>query len=120
MGLSLITDIELGSTRVATGMGHGEGSGLMLLTVDLAVDVVTGTSCSRHSLRTISAVGATALGHETRNDAMEGEPVIKAIPGQFHKVGDGIGSISLEQLELDLARPVRARERLLLPHRVCE
>ena len=104
MRLALITDIELGSTRVATGVSHREGSGLMLLAVDLAIDLVAGAACSGHSLRTVTAVGATALSHETRNDAMEGEPVVKAILGQFHEVGDGIGSISLEQLELDLAR----------------
>ena len=84
-------------------MGHGQGAGLMLLAVDLAVDLVARAAGAGHAPSTLTAVGATSLGHEARDHSMEGQAVVKAFLGQFHEVGHGIGSIGLEQFQLDAA-----------------
>ena len=34
---------------------------------------------------------------------MEGQPVIKAISGKLHEIGNGVGSVLLEHLQLDIA-----------------
>ena len=84
-------------------MGHGEGAGLVLLAVDLTVDLVAGAAGAGHAAGTFTAVGATALGHESGNHTVEGQAVIKAVLGQFHEVGHGVGRIGLKQLQLDRA-----------------
>ena len=75
----------------------------MFLAVDLAVDLIAGSTCARHAASTIATVGASTLSHEARNHTVKGKTVIEAILRKLHKIGDRLGCIGLEQLELDQA-----------------
>lgn len=75
----------------------------MLFAVDFAVDRVAGATRSRHASGSFAAVGATTLGHETVDHAMESESVIKPIFCQLDEVGHGVRGIVVEHLQLDLA-----------------
>ena len=98
-----MADVELRAAGVATGMGHGQGAGLVLLLVDLAIDLVAGAAGTGHAAGAFTAVGASPLGHEAGDDAVKGQTVVEAILGQLHEVGDGVRGIGFEQLELDQA-----------------
>ena len=49
------------------------------------------------------AVRATALGNETVDDTVEGQPVIKAVPGQLGDLFDVFGRQVRTQLDDDIA-----------------
>ena len=91
-----MADEELRATGVAAGVGHRQGARLVLLAVDLTVDRVARPPGARHALGALTAVGATALGHEAINHPVESQAVVEAIFGQLHEVGDGVGSISIK------------------------
>ena len=103
MRLRLEADVELGSTGVFTGMGHGQGPSLMFLAVDLTIDHVPGAASARHAFGSSSCVGASTLGHEAWNHPVECKTVIEALLHQFDEIGSCVRSIGLEQLELDQA-----------------
>ena len=83
-------------------MGHGHGAGLVLLAINFAIDLIAGATGAGHATRTLAAVRASTLSHETGDDPVEGEAVIEAVLGQFHEIGHRVGSVGLKQLELDL------------------
>ena len=78
VGLGFMAEKELGSPGVLAGVGHREGAGLVLVGVDLAVDLVARATGTSHAGSTFTAVGATALGHEAINHAVEGQTVVEA------------------------------------------
>ena len=98
-----MNDEELASARVLTGMGHRKNARGMLLTVDLAINRVARTACSRHSFCAFTAVWASTLSHKTIDDAMEGKTVVKTFARELHKIGDGVRRILIEHFQLDLA-----------------
>ena len=103
MGLGFMADIELRATGITPRMGHRQGSSLMLLGVDLAIDLVTRATGPSHATGPIPTIRATSLSHEAGDDAVKRKPVIEAILGQFDEVGHGVGRVGLEQLELNQA-----------------
>jgi len=94
---------ELASACVLARVGHGKDARGMLFAVDLAIDGVARTPCSRHSLCTLTAVGTSTLSHKAVNDAMEGKTVVEAFARKLYKIGDGVRRILIEHFQLDLA-----------------
>jgi len=100
MGLGFMADVELRAAGVAAGVGHGEGTGLVLLGVDLAVDLIAGATGAGHATGTFTAVGATALGHEAGNHPVEGQAVVEAV------MDTDAGVIELELFDADAPNTV--------------
>ena len=98
----LVHDEKLASTSVLARMGHRQGTRTVLAAVDFAVDGVAGTPGARHAASPLTGIGAAALGHEPRNDAMEGQTVVEAFFRQLHKVRHCVGGVVIEHLQADL------------------
>ena len=60
------------------------------------------------------ALGAAALHHEVRDDAVEAEAVVEALLGQRDEVLDGLGRVLREELEVDLVAVLERDDRGLL------
>ena len=101
VGLGSVADVKLRAASVLAGMGHGQGARLVLLAIDLAVDLVAGAAGAGGATGAFTAVGATTLGHEAGNHAVEGQSVVEALLGELGEVGHGVGCIGLEQFEFD-------------------
>ena len=84
-------------------MRHRKDARGMLFTVDLTIDGVARTACSRHPFCALTAVRASTLSHEAINDAMEGKAVVEAFARELHEIGDGVRRILIEHFQLDLA-----------------
>ena len=91
--LGHVADEKLRTGGIRARVGHGEGAGLMLQIVLFIVDFPA---------RPAGAVpiGIPALSHETLDDAMEGQSLVKAGIGQMEEIGNRIGSLLEEQLHL--------------------
>jgi len=49
------------------------------------------------------ALGTAALDHEAGDHPVEDDPVVEVVAGQLDEVGDGLGGVLFEQLEVDRA-----------------
>ena len=90
--LAAVHDKELRSTGVASGVRHGQHAQIVVLVfaVQFAVDGVAGTAVA-------DAVGAAALCHESRNDAVKLQPVVEAVFREFDEVGDRVWCVLFKE-----------------------
>ena len=79
---------ELRSACVSTRVGHGQYALVveLVLTVQFAIDVVTGSTAS-------DALWTATLGDKSGNDPMELQAVVKAFFSEFDKIGHRVGSV---------------------------
>ena len=103
MGLGCMAEEELTSTGVATGMGHREGAGLMLLAVDLAGNRVARSAGASHGFGALPTVGTAALGHEAVDHPMKGQTVVEALLGQLGEIGHRAGGLGIKEIQVDQA-----------------
>jgi hypothetical protein len=91
--VSTVAYEKLGTAGVATGMCHRQYAAIVVLVVaiQLALDGVTRSPGT-------CAIGASALDHKVRDHPMKSETVVKALFGQFHKIGYGFWGILLVKL----------------------
>src|SRR4249919_3801942 len=87
-------DEELRAVRVRAGVRHREGTADDAVLIELVLELVA---------RPAGAVSAraAALDHEVRDDAVEGEAVVVAVPGEPGEVVDRLGRVFGEELDLD-------------------
>src|SRR5690606_5338922 len=90
-------DEELAAVGVGAGVGHGQDPALV-------ADAVAGLVLEGIA-RAAGAgpPGTAALDHEVRNDPVEVQAVVEALPGQVHEAGDGHRGLVGEELDGDLA-----------------
>ena len=76
-------------------MRHGQNSFVvkLVLTVQFAIDVVTGSTAS-------DALWTATLGDKSGNDPMELQAVVKAFFSEFDKIGHRVGSVFFKKLHL--------------------
>lgn len=93
-GLAVMHDEELGAAGVATSVRHRQRPALVLVRVvyHFAFDGVARAAGT-------GAVRAAALGHEARDDAVEGQAVVEAVVCQLLKVFDGARCVGVEQFK---------------------
>ena len=99
MGLGGVTDEELGTIGIGTGIGHTQATGFVDLpgiTPSLVFKAVAG------SAPTITP-RAAPLGHKSGNDPMEGQTIVKVITSQKNEVVDRFGDIRGKQIELNVS-----------------
>ena len=56
-----MADVELRAAGVATGMGHGQGAGLVLLLVDLAINLVAEAAGTGHAMGVLRLLRIPAM-----------------------------------------------------------
>ena len=83
--LRKLRDKELGTGRILATVCHGDDSRFVLEVVLFVIDGVTGTARS-------IPVRITALDHESLDDTVESETIIKALVCKVDKVRDGVRS----------------------------
>ena len=94
-----VSDIEAATERVLAGMGHAERTAEMIAVVILvafAVDLVAGVP------RAV-AEGASALRHETGQDAMEHAVVVELALDETDEASNRLRRLVLEQIDHQLA-----------------
>ena len=93
-----VGDEELRAVGAGSGVGHGEDAGLGVCQRrnDFIAEFVSGTSCS-------CASWITALNHEVRDDAVEGEAVVISTLGEVEKVCGSHRSLTGKDCALDLS-----------------
>ena len=82
-GAVVDADEELRSVRVGTGVRHRDRAERVLALHRLVGELVAGTTAT-------AALGATALDHELRHDAVEREVVVVALAREPDEVVDGV------------------------------
>ena len=75
----------------AGGAGHREDAAHVSLGVEFGLHFVTGIAGAGHAARTLFGVGATALDHETLDDAVKCGAVVKFVVGELFEVFDRLG-----------------------------
>jgi hypothetical protein len=96
--LAAVANEELGATRITAGMCHREHPPVVILIIPIqfAVDGIAGATSARPGR-------VTALDHEIRDHAMEGDAIVEAVFGEFHKISDGIRCILIIEFHLHIA-----------------
>src|SRR5437867_8379655 len=102
MALRGVADEELAAPGVLAGVGHGERPRDVLVDVlvGLALDRVSRAAATDPSFPALR-VGIAALDHEVRDHAVELGAVIETRVRELLEVGDGVGHLVAEQLQLD-------------------
>ena len=91
---------KLAPIGVGTGVGHGEDAGTVV--PEVFVELVFELGPVWPTAPT-GSLGATGLDHETGDDTMESEAVVKTIIGEFFEIGDRLGNLVIVQLESDVS-----------------
>lgn len=87
-----VTKKELAAGRIRmSGARHRDHAANVRLGIELGLDLVTRITGARHSAFAFAGVGATALDHETFDDAMERGAIIKFLAREFLEVLDRFG-----------------------------
>lgn len=94
--LGRMANEELAATRVATGMGHRQAPRHVLVRINFALDRVARAT-------TTITIGTAALDHKIGDYAVEGQTIVKALFRQIHEVFHRVGSIIIEQLDMNRA-----------------
>ena len=94
-GLAGVADEELGTTRVAACMGHGENTAVVVLVIasEFTINLIARTAVA-------NAVGAAALDHKIGDDTVKNEAVIKAFFSKADEVLDGFWGVFFEEFDL--------------------
>ena len=86
-------DEKLAAVRIGAGIGHREGTSLVLvwITLGLIFEFVAWSagSCSR---------GVAALDHEVGNNAVKNRAVVKSIAGQKNEITNSLRSVLHEEI----------------------
>ena len=93
--VSAVTHKKLGPTCISSGMSHGKNTSVVEL-------VATGQFAIYFITRSTSTCSGwiAALNHKIRNDAMEGNAIVKAFFGKVYKIFHGIGGILIVKFDL--------------------
>src|SRR5258706_662580 len=104
MPLRRVADEELAAAGVLAGVGHGQRSRDVLVDVllCLALDLVARAAGADRPLAALR-VGVAALNHEVGDHTVKLGAVVEPGAGELLEVGDGIGHLIGEQLQLDHA-----------------
>src|SRR5690242_7802909 len=102
MRLRRVADEELTAARVPTGVRHRQRPRdvLVHVLVGLTLDRVAGSARADAPLARLGT-GVAPLDHEIRDDAVELGAIVESRVGELLEVGDGIGNLVGEQLQLD-------------------
>ena len=97
-GLATQHDEKLGTTRIGSGMGHRQYTTVveLLFAMRFARNFVAGAA-------TTGAFWATALNHESWQDTVEIEAIVKALIGKIHEVLNGLRGLFFVKLGLEQA-----------------
>ena len=101
VGLGAMAQEKLAAAGVATGMGHREAAGLVFVAIDLAGNRVARPAGTGLPPGPLTAVRATALGHEAIDYPVEAQAVVKALVGELHEVGHRARGIAIKKLQGD-------------------
>ena len=84
----VVTDKELGSSRISASVRHRQYTFVMVLVVSskFTINFVSWTTCS-------VPLRAATLNDEIRNDAMKSKSIVKAFLGKLNKVVHGVGGV---------------------------
>ena len=99
---------ELAAVGVRTGVGHGDGTDLVLAGLgQLVGELVAGAA-------TTGAGRVAALAHEAVDDAVEDDAVVVVVSGEEHEVVDGLRRLERVEGDDDLAERGVERRRVAL------
>ncbi len=97
---------KLGPTGVATGVGHRQHTGFVVLEGErrrLAGNLPAGPAGTCATGHGVLGVRTAALNHEVLNDPVKVETIVVAHVHELHEVGDGVGGTAVKEVDGDVA-----------------
>ena len=97
---------ELGAAGVATGVGHGEYTGFVVLESEsgrFAGDLPARAAGTRTTGHGVFRMRAAALNHEILDDSVKVETVVVTHVHEFDEIGHGVGGTAVEEVNGDVA-----------------
>jgi hypothetical protein len=93
-----VSDEELRTIGIGSGVGHGEDARLVVAAVGfaLAFELIAGVSGA-------GAEGAAALDHEVGDNTVEAQPIVEPARGEVKEGADGDGCVIGKEGEVDVA-----------------